>query len=159
MINDGVCDEVTNMERCLFDGGDCCQPDKNSNLCNICKCIIDFDVESLNQSYSEFQVEVFEIFAEYSDRVTFIAKSVTNVETLDTCSWICMDSSEDNVNSWRFVPDNGYCECTWADIDAALCIKNVSTLSIFDYKQDMWYNQEVAMVQLWRRISCGKTLI
>ncbi len=33
MIGDGVCDEVTNNERCLFDGGDCCKEDKSMTTC------------------------------------------------------------------------------------------------------------------------------
>ena len=38
MIRDGVCDEITNTERCLYDGGDCCKEDKSTELCNVCTC-------------------------------------------------------------------------------------------------------------------------
>ncbi len=38
MIRDGVCDEATNVERCLFDGGDCCLGNKSVWNCNFCTC-------------------------------------------------------------------------------------------------------------------------
>ncbi len=28
LIGNGICDEVTNIEECMFDGGDCVQNDK-----------------------------------------------------------------------------------------------------------------------------------
>ncbi len=38
MIGDGVCDEATNTEECLFDGNDCCLENKNTDLCQDCFC-------------------------------------------------------------------------------------------------------------------------
>ncbi len=39
LIGDGVCDEVTNNEKCLFDSGDCCRQDAESKkYCTSCLC-------------------------------------------------------------------------------------------------------------------------
>ncbi len=39
LIGDGVCDEVTNNEQCLFDRGDCCRQDAESRkYCSSCLC-------------------------------------------------------------------------------------------------------------------------
>ena len=38
LIGDGVCDDITNTKRCLFDGGDCCLSRKNTKLCIDCTC-------------------------------------------------------------------------------------------------------------------------
>ncbi len=39
LIGDGVCDEVTNNERCLFDNGDCClDDDESKKYCTSCQC-------------------------------------------------------------------------------------------------------------------------
>ncbi len=38
LLGDRVCDEVTNNERCLYDGGDCCLSNKNTKYCQDCTC-------------------------------------------------------------------------------------------------------------------------
>ncbi len=41
LLGDGVCDEVTNNEQCLFDRGDCCSDDPESRIyCTSCLCDI-----------------------------------------------------------------------------------------------------------------------
>ncbi len=38
MIQDGVCDDMTNHEACLFDGGDCCGDYVVTSVCVECIC-------------------------------------------------------------------------------------------------------------------------
>ncbi len=40
LLADGVCDEVTNRERCFYDGGDCCLESykKDTKFCQDCSC-------------------------------------------------------------------------------------------------------------------------
>ncbi len=37
-IGDKVCDDDTNFEKCLFDGGDCCLETKSTPFCRDCMC-------------------------------------------------------------------------------------------------------------------------
>ena len=37
-IGDGYCDDVTNNVGCLFDGGDCCGTNVNTQYCDNCQC-------------------------------------------------------------------------------------------------------------------------
>ena len=36
---DGYCDDVNNNEACLFDGGDCCGSNVNTDWCTECQCL------------------------------------------------------------------------------------------------------------------------
>lgn len=38
-IGDGYCDDITNTEKCDFDGGDCCVEQPNHRYCDNCTCI------------------------------------------------------------------------------------------------------------------------
>ncbi len=42
MLRDGACDELTNTEKCHWDGGDCCLDIslKDESLCQVSKCDI-----------------------------------------------------------------------------------------------------------------------
>ncbi len=40
MMRDGVCDEATNIEACLFDGGDCCTENVAVWNCKRCDCML-----------------------------------------------------------------------------------------------------------------------
>ncbi len=157
MLKDGVCDEVTNIERCLYDGGDCCSDKKDTNLCSTCSCKIDFDQNALHELYKDLKVQAFENIADFDELFTDIQKSVDDVETMDTCSYICMDESLlDLVNSWSYNFDTEQCQCTWVDIDASLCSKNVITEAISDYEPEVWYSFKVGMLRLHDTIPCGR---
>ena len=39
MIGNNYCDDVNNNESCFFDGGDCCGPNVNTNVCTECQCL------------------------------------------------------------------------------------------------------------------------
>ncbi len=164
MIQDGVCDEIANIARCLFDGGDCCRPDKSTQLCNICVCKADVDLEALNNSYLTHDVQVFKNSSDYDDLITDIVKTVENVETLNTCSHLCLDNDiENRVNSWSYNLVSKLCDCTWIDIDASYCSGNrsdIQMVSIFDYNslKDAWYNPTVAMVNTNKSLPCSKTI-
>ena len=38
-IADGYCDDANNNIQCSYDGGDCCDPDANTNYCDDCSCL------------------------------------------------------------------------------------------------------------------------
>ena len=67
---DGYCDDVTNVEACFFDGGDCCGNDVNTDYCEQCFC------------YEEFPECV------YLFDVKLIGNGVCNDETnIDVCNF------------------------------------------------------------------------
>ena len=37
-VGDGMCDDVTNIIECDYDGGDCCMSDINTQYCEECLC-------------------------------------------------------------------------------------------------------------------------
>ena len=37
-VGDGLCDDLTNIVQCSYDGGDCCLDDKKTFYCKDCKC-------------------------------------------------------------------------------------------------------------------------
>ena len=45
-IGDGNCDDETNNEDCLFDGGDCCGPNVNKDFCTLCVCYEDLKCDA-----------------------------------------------------------------------------------------------------------------
>ena len=38
LVGNGVCNNETNIKECNFDGGDCCKPLPNKELCSKCEC-------------------------------------------------------------------------------------------------------------------------
>ena len=105
-----------------------------------------------------FDVQVLENITEYRRLMTAHERTVENVETLSTCSDICMDNTfKDRVNSWSYNMISQECECTWVDIDASYCTRNIDMTRVSDYVPNVWYNPVVAMVQTRKSLSCGKT--
>ena len=43
-VGDGVCDDLTNIAECNYDGGDCCLFPRNTTYCSICQCFYIFEV-------------------------------------------------------------------------------------------------------------------
>ena len=37
-VNDGFCDDESNIEACFYDGGDCCGTEANFDYCTECEC-------------------------------------------------------------------------------------------------------------------------
>ncbi len=156
MIGDGICDDVSNIDRCLFDGGDCCESKKDTLFCSSCTCKIDFDPTTLNDLYKTWSVKVFENISQHDRLFTAIPKSVEDVETKETCSYLCLDGSlEDQVNSWTYDFDTRQCDCTWVDIDATLCTESIALLPLFGHQADKWYRLKEAMLKLHIPLPCG----
>ena len=36
---DQICDDMVNIAVCLYDGGDCCNPVADFNICSACECL------------------------------------------------------------------------------------------------------------------------
>ncbi len=102
-------------------------------------------------------VKVFGDITVYNELFTDISKSVDNVDKMHTCSHICLEKDLVNqVNSWTYDFNTRHCDCTWVDIDATLCIRNITLEPILEYKPQVWYNSKMAMLRLHDTIPCGK---
>ena len=51
-IGDGYCDDATNSFQCQYDGGDCCGPEPELDLCTVCFCFTNENTNSLETSTS-----------------------------------------------------------------------------------------------------------
>ena len=45
-VRDFYCDDQNNNEGCLFDGGDCCRPNVNTQFCTLCFCHEDLNCDA-----------------------------------------------------------------------------------------------------------------
>ena len=114
MIRDGVCDEATNFEECLFDGGDCCLEQKNDELCRNCTCKITIDLSFIKSRFEEEDVQKFAHGGQFRQFVQLRAKMVEDVENVNTCSMLCLhDDLDGEINSWLFNLTSRVCKCTW----------------------------------------------
>ncbi len=141
MIKDSVCDEVTNIEACLFDGGDCCLEKKNEDLCHNCMCKMSLDLSYIKSRFVEQDVRRFRDDGQFRKLIQLRAKMVKDVENVNTCSMLCLDDGdlEGKINSWLFNLTSRACKCTWIntimflthDIGALLKDKNAGDAIIF----------------------------
>ncbi len=161
MIGDGVCDELTNIARCLYDGGDCCKPDKSTPLCQVCTCRKTVVKEELIEDMLELDTEIFtydqDVFG--NDITSGATIEIEDVAEEDVCSIVCLENSEEiEINAWMFDINTKQCFCTWMDL--SLCDpekKKVSFTSYLEYKQNVVDLKEtVVYIQRAKSINCGK---
>ncbi len=154
MIDDGVCDELTNVERCLFDGGDCCRQNKTSTLCKVCTCKIKFDDSELTQDLKKHNTNLVKNPVPYiSSSVISEEKLIEDVQSKDTCSVLCLEKElENRVNSWVFHISNKTCICLW--IENTFCESEDSLVPVNSQQSLQW--QVFLYVQLDKLIACGE---
>ncbi len=116
MLRDGVCDDPTNTEECIYDGGDCCLEDKATHLCRVCACIMEVDEEELQNKFDKLEVKALKNPDNFMSIVSSVRKTVTNVVMDAVCSMICVDDDIINsFNSWHFDAAIKECKCGWID--------------------------------------------
>ncbi len=91
------------LERCLYDGGDCCLENKVTNLCRICTCSVTVSVSDLNKRLKEHQAVVMPVGLENFRDV----KKVVDVDSENSCWTLCLDTK--GVNAWYY--DQQLCTC------------------------------------------------
>ncbi len=158
MINDGVCDEVANVKRCLYDGGDCCLEEKATHLCKVCTCKIEIDEQQLEIDFDNHRVRVFADGNNFTSVKERVIKTVEEVVSIDVCSVICLDKEHNSrSNAWIFIKESEQCQC--ALVETTICYDNNDrNLSIKPFKRDPGYlsQESVAFVQLDKTVPCGK---
>ncbi len=155
-MKDGVCDEVTNTKRCLYDGGDCCREDKDTTLCNVCTCKKDVNEEELIIDFDQHQVQIFLDSNDYIEVKVNDIKTVRDVENFQVCSMICLDKLfNTRSNAWIYLKGNEQCKCALAK--TTFCYVNGSSIRLKPFQGDTGYFAEdsVAFIQLDKTIPCG----
>ncbi len=157
MINDGVCDELTNVERCLFDGGDCCLVNKTKSMCSVCTCKQKVNSGELASAFDKYQVRLVGYPEDYLQSVSSEVKAVEDVESEDVCSVLCLEKElEDQVNSWLFYHDSRNCTCSW--LETHFCDYETLLFHPIDESSSMPWTEMSFFVQMRKTIPCGETI-
>ncbi len=149
MIGDGVCDELTNIERCQYDGGDCCLRNSSRSLCSVCICRMLIDSDYIYDiMLPKFNAMALQNPYDFESLSKTYDISLTRTETHETCSTLCMDAElETKVNSWKYNKISKNCTCAWVDH-----ISNKTKLKQMTTTED---NQDVAMLQMDKMMYTG----
>ncbi len=155
MLRDAVCDEATNNEICLFDGGDCCLEFKVTNLCKNCSCILAVDPKKLEQQSRDLEIKPFINPAEFGN-VT--VKSIVKVEDVisgPVCAVLCSDPEKgDVINAWQYRENQRTCQCSW--IESTSCPQTFVNMDWTMNFNKRWTLN--TFVQLAKTIPCGKNI-
>ncbi len=163
MLRDGVCDEASNIAKCLYDGGDCCQENKDKDLCRDCKCMLDVNQEDLRGKFRELEIMPVE---DPMSLDTVIVENegwtveVEDVVSVDVCSVVCLEHRKaDELNAWHYLVNAKICKCGW--IESVSCPEK---LTADNWKQDYNKNGTLmeshnAFVQLKKTVPCGRLRI
>ncbi len=154
MIRDGVCDEITNIERCLYDGGDCCLAEKDTALCKVCTCDLVVEKDELQERILEVNLAKLENVDDF-ERLTKVSSMVVeDVVSLEVCSMVCLDRDLDNVaNAWKYDKVGRTCECSWITSDS-LCLTEVSLSHSHQFEILEHVEQDAAFIQKEKIVSC-----
>ncbi len=118
-----MCDEITNVEACQFDGGDCCLAKKSTPLCQICTCKMKIDQQSLETDLASRDVKKFVTISKYNSvLIEEDVVSILDVESVDVCSTLCLKESniKKKVNGWKFHFETQKCSCSF--LKTTLCM-------------------------------------
>ncbi len=153
MIADSVCDEVTNIERCLYDGGDCCKPDKSTPFCQDCTCRQTVDKAKFRQAMEDYNIHILSVTLIFGPPlVSYEHQRVEEVESPGVCAVLCLDPELDlNINAWKFDEKTRDCQCAWIGNQIChTCFKDL--MEPIDV--DKFVNAKAA-VQLSKTLPCG----
>ncbi len=175
MINDGVCDELTNNQRCLFDGGDCCRQEKSTELCSVCTCRLDVTIDDLKEDYLAQEVNLYLDVEGFQKQKQTTVATVADVESLYVCSRICMDVTttsyigdwnivqnyktnlwRDHVNAWLFQSSNRSCSCLNLLTSSVCPLNNESLVPAHADVFPEFPYLELIFLQMSKMLTCGK---
>ncbi len=120
MLRDSVCDEATNTEECLFDGGDCCLEFKDRTLCQNCSCILSVEPKKLYQQFLDWEIKPLKNPLAFDDVMDKAIMMVQEVVSGQVCAVFCLDPQRgDGINAWQYDKDRQTCQCSW--IESTTC--------------------------------------
>ncbi len=163
MIRDGVCDEKTNTEACLWDGGDCClnSQKKDRTLCRECVCQVTVNETQLMTAFRSTEVMLLPKDLNFDSLILKTAKIVPDVFMADVCSLLCLELV-DTVNGWSYDGLEHTCTCAW--LKSTECIREMDLTEV-DVNRFLNPSYGVALsialviesyVQLAKTVDCSK---
>ncbi len=163
MLRDGVCDEATNIAKCLYDGGDCCRENKDKTLCSDCKCILTVNLWELIKDFDDKKVKPVENPENLKRVIDKWTVEVANVDSNQVCAVLCLDHKmAAELNAWHYLANVRICRCGWAH--SAACPEKL-VVGNWEWKNDTNnddknvsspIDQYSAFVKLAKTVSCGK---
>ncbi len=164
MIRDTVCDEATNIEKCLYDGGDCCLELKDTTLCKNCSCRLKVELDELQLQFDELNVKPIKnpdwlINKAIGDWIV----EVESVVSGQVCAVLCLDHDKgEAINSWIFdsKTGNGTCRCGWTN--SIHCPENLVETEIGEphiHVTETLLQPGNLFFQLQKTVPCGSNLI
>ncbi len=160
MLRDSVCDEVTNTERCLFDGGDCCLEHKDKSICQNCSCILAVDRNELKLEFELWQVQplqdqTMDFFVNVA--IEDLTMTVQDVVSGEVCAILCMKESDkaDNFNAWHYDNVSLSCQCGWIESTTCPDIFVQTSWTDMEPENDLNNPAGVSFVQLAKTIPCS----
>ena len=162
MLRDGVCDELTNTERCLWDGGDCCHDRSkiDTTMCKICICKATVDTVHLRTIFNATKVMRLSDPNDFQRLSLKKTKTVEEVVELGVCTVVCLDSSLANlVNAWMYDQESRTCTCSWLKSTQCLDEHNLQRVISPDDNNDANYGFATmqSFVQMTKILPCGKS--
>ena len=110
-LNDGICDDKTNIVECGYDGGDCCREQKLTHLCNECQCVLSIDEEDLKTRLKLHKVKMISKQSQDTNHYSAI-KIVEQVVSTIICAQLCLAQSRKDIDSWTYESSKKTCICT-----------------------------------------------
>ena len=152
MLRDSVCDEATNTEICLFDGGDCCLELKDTTLCNNCSCNLLVDPKELIEQFSELDIKPLRDPKVVDTAIEQWTIQVEDVVSGPVCAVLCLGNEiQNHVNTWQYLPSMHICKCGWIVSD--ICPEHIAILNWnMNDTSDLTHN---TYLQVGKTIPCG----
>ncbi len=156
MLRDSVCDEVTNIEVCLFDGGDCCLEAKIRSQCKDCSCKKVIEPEKLLAQFKELDIKPMR------QEIVTLDTQIANIEDVDsaeTCAVVCLEhEKKDEINAWQYLvykTEIRTCRCGWMKSQSC---PNTNALLVGDWKMTnvSQLADHKGYIQLRKTVPCGK---
>ena len=149
-----MCDELTNIELCLYDGGDCCLEGKDTTLCQNCSCMLLVKSDDLQEDFETFDIQPFEYATDFFKVIGNWTVEVEEVLSGPVCAVLCLDHEKhDQINAWHYDKENLFCTCGW--VESSKCpeylVRTNWTLMALDLTRE-----EDSFVQLGKTVPCGK---
>ncbi len=155
MMRDNVCDDPSNIDKCLYDGGDCCLENKDRTLCRECACILEIDHDELKEKFKVLQVNKVGASNDVNGYLQSTQTiQVEDVVSADVCAVLCLEHETSNdINIWQYKVNEEICKCGW--IQSTTCPSDMIdpdwTFGETDLQID---DQSIAFVQLAKTVPC-----